>query len=547
MLFIIGLLGFVVIPNEVNKFRPASAVPVSANVSGNGSNAVMAGDYLYFINGYISVDSIKYKQNEYNKVKNEGAIYRIKMSNGVPEYDNSYISSKEGKGVLRVIEDEDWDDLNDYERHNRYPDVFDLRVKEKDLDLIVPKIAGWEQSALYIFGNTLVYTSPNNQKNRLGQLQRGRVDFFSVDLNGKKHRRIYTTRSDGVLKNDFTVVSISGKAYLLCHDGNRLVRVGMDGRVKEISNEVGSVALPVVSAYSDEGSGVSSLANSYAGMMGYVFYTETATEDDTVKGQSNIIMRYNIAADKKEKIRHDRNTHTMIMLANGTLMFRTDFMTPGEQSSLYLVGNETVQVNGVTTIVPATDDFSESNLHAKFRLRYENSEISMLLDSTNETPYFSGERTSPGQGSFSFVTHSMDNKLTVYKRVDETNSRINYVPDLDNVINDVSQVIQVTPGGILCKNSLGQVRYMSYSGDIIQNDPINDMPHKPDFSEVPDTMSAFQVVNKPGLGYMYFYIKTVNQKDGEGDDTITVPAIIDGFGKEYLLTRLDEKFIPEIV
>ena len=541
VLFIVGLLGFVVIPNAVGQFKPASTVPTSASVSGNGGNAVMAGDYLYFINGHITSGSIKYKQNEYNKVKGEGAIYRVKMANGTPEYDNSYLNYLEDwKG--------EYDAYDRFSPNQKYAEAMDMRVKKGDISLIVPKIAGWEESALWIFGNTLIYTSPNNQKNKHGQLQRDNVDFFRVDLNGKNHRKIYTTRTDGVYRNDFTVVNVKNQTYLLCRDGNRLVRVNMNGKVSVISTKTDTFALPTVSSYYEDST--ASLADSYAGMMGYVFYTETAGEKESIKGNSNIIMAYDIAKDTKSKLRQDEHTHTMMMLGNGTLMFRTDFRngsTDGVGSSaLYLIGNKTEWIDGKRTVVPAidltTDNFGAASINANFRLRYETGPSlgdSKLLDSTGEVPYFSGEQTDPN--SFSFVTHgSTDKKLILYERVGN-----NYVANGGAIVNDAEEILEVTSAGILYKTIFGKLVYINYSGDIIQNHPDNGMPNMTN-DEYPDTMSVFQVLSNKGMGYMYFYIKTVTHADGEGSDTITIPAIIDGSGREYLLTRLNKKFIPEM-
>jgi len=108
VLFVGGLLGFVIIPNSVNKFKAATGNPTTHDsVSGNGGNAVMVGEYLYFVNGFKSnsTGSLNYKDNEYNKVKGEGAIYRVKMENGRPEYDNSYLDYLD-----------DWDEFGEYDR-----------------------------------------------------------------------------------------------------------------------------------------------------------------------------------------------------------------------------------------------------------------------------------------------------------------------------------------------------------------------------------------------------------------------------------------------
>jgi len=507
VLFVGGLLGFVIIPNAMNQFKAAASGPSAdarQTVSGNGGNAVMVGDYLYFINGFVSSASVSYKQNEHNKVKNEGAIYRIKMPKGFPEYDNSYLNDYE-----------DWENYSQYDRNHplqnpEYKDAMD-KVLHKDmgLRLIVPKIAGWEKSALYVFDNTLIYTSPNNQKDKHGQLQRDRTDFFRVNLKGGNHQKIYTTRTTGVTNDDFTTVHVDGKTYLLVRDGDRLVRVGMNGKSSTISSKAESSVFPIVTSYYKNHT--DNLVNSFSGMMEYVFYTEKCETENCAQGE-NLFMRYHIATGKKDQLRHDNNTHTMLALGNGALMFETTLQDQ-DHKNMYAIDD-----------VAASFDLSHLNSHYKTNMPLQ----------PEERLFLSGERAS----SFSYITQA-GATLRVYDR----SQGPTYINPRE-IADDVAEIIQVARANILYKTLGGTLKCIDYSGKMTQT-------QAPAPSTSSGRVTAFRVLNEAGEareGYMFFYIKTMHCLDDDHDhshnhDHLTVGFVVDLMGNEHILARLDEKFI----
>jgi len=549
VLFVGGLLGFVIIPNAVNAFKPAAGNPTTRDsVSGNGGNAVMVGEYLYFINGFKSkaAGSLNYKDNEYNKVKTEGAIYRVKMENGEPQYDNSYLDYLS-----------DWSEYGQYDKMDprqkvSYSTAMDKRIasdatkktKDTNLQLIAPKLAGWENSALWIFGNDLVYTSPNNQKDKTGQLQRDKIDFFRCDLNGANNRKIYTTTSTTVGTNGMTVVNVGGKTYLLVNDGDsKLVRVDMKGKVSTISTTMDSFAFPMVSSYykgydlTSNGDGTqtltladdkASLANSYSGIMGYVFYTEKRADDDTFRG--NVLKRYNIATGENVKILQDNDTQKMLSLGNGGLLFTTTFEATDKiagKTGFYVVRN-----------ADATS----------FDLTYLNTNCRMSLPmDSSDTVYLSGERTDTS--AFRYIT-ATGGQLFVY----DTNQNSSYVPYQIPGITDVGSVLYVGSGCILYTSTSGTSRCIDFAGKV-QMDVYAT-------SDVSTRVTVFQDLNKygqpSGRGYMFFYVKSLTEviddsttsTSADSTDTtstdlakITVGAIIGQDGRENLLARLDDKFI----
>jgi len=515
VLVLSAVLGFIVIPDAVNRFRPPTDMPVNlGTVSGNGGNAVMVGGYLYFTSGFVSNasdETLTYKQNEYNKVRGEGSIWRVKMPSGTVSYDNSYL--------------EDWDEISKLAIHDQlaqYGNAMNKRVEKDDLKLIVPKIAGWEKAALWIFGNNLIYTSPNNLLNNQGQLQRNHIDFFRTDLRGRNHTKIYTTKSPSVEYGDFTVASIDDKPYLLVHDEDKLVSIDMKGKVKTISTTVRDVIFPYVTSYYDgyeiqngeliKIDSSANLENSYAGMMSYVYFTETPEEDDTKRG--SILSRYKIGSPEPERLWHDASTqHRLMELANGNLIIQLHFASGSPI---------TYAVDEVHS------DYSQSGLN-RFRLEYE-------LHEEEYEVYISGERTA--RNAFFYLTKGAGGTLTLVERHGSGWKRTLEISGITNFMS----IVEVTRSYILYEDSDGWVRKVNLDG-VLLNTP--SMPQAPTGAS---RLSSFFVVDELGTQRpnktMFFYIKEISQQDGEGYDTTTIAVLVDEDGVEHIIARLDDKFIP---
>lgn len=363
VLFVGGLLGFVIIPNELNKFRPASweKGTSTTSVSGNGGTAVMVGHYLYFTSGYISKASIKYKQNEYGKIKKQGqgGIWRVKMAerdvkneqgavtareyDGTPTYNNSYLAKE-----LKTIEYNDYEMYLDMDRFDTNQDekikkAMDKYISKGNIELIVPKIAGWENSALWIYGNNLVYTTPNNEKDRKGVLQSDKIDYYRCDLTGANNKRIYTTRTDNKEGEVQHTVVWATKPYLLVKDGSRLVRVSMGGQKSTFANGIESFIFPSVQSYYANDVMGATRDGSYSGIMGYIFYTIAAQTDSEIKG--NQLWRYEVKTGKKTEITKKMPNDTVRLLAqgNGRLVYEVD--TLDDMTDLYITSDVNVGHN----------------------------------------------------------------------------------------------------------------------------------------------------------------------------------------------------------
>jgi len=318
VIFSVGAV-WIGVSNAMAAFKPPSwsglelTAEQRATVSGNGGPAVMVGNWLYFVGNYVETSSIQYRQNEHNRVT-YGAIYRV------------YIDPTEG------LMYEDGKKFDEYQSGRFTPHLLD----NSRFHLVVPKVAGFDQAALWVFDDVLIYTSPNNERDRRGDLQLGRIDFFRVDLDGRNHRRLYTTANDMITTDRFTVASYNGNVFILVHDGEMLRRISVTdrpGRVVTVSRDVaGFVALPIVTSYredfEDEEDDMPvrldtySLANSYGGIMRFVYFTEARDEDEQkIYGSGNRVVQYDVFNDNKIETRINDHNISLLGLSNGQLVY----------------------------------------------------------------------------------------------------------------------------------------------------------------------------------------------------------------------------------
>lgn len=529
VVFTAGILGFVVIPKMLGKFKAASAMDGNSlsSVSGNGGAAVMVGEYLYFTAGFTSKNDYVYKQNEYNKVREygQGGIWRVRMADGKPNYDNNYL-----RDYLKKYEFLNWE--NGFEQSTvgqaENPDApFNNAVNknivsgknDRDrLELIVPKIAGWEDTAIWIFGDNLIYTSPNNQKDRHGDLQTERIDFFHCDLRGQKHKKIYTTKTDGILAGDYTVIW-GGAPYLVVLDGSSLVRVNMKGKANTIADGVFDAILPVITDYNIHALyEMASLENSYSGIMGHVFYTQD-------EGAS--VSNYNVGGGYGNNVvTKSKNKHSLIAFGNGRLMIQTNFADGTVPSSkLYLCTDPNLADRNDTNRVPK------------------------LQPSEGSTVYLSGERSEP----FRYITHDG----SAFRVYDEKGENVLSTTDKKIPTGEIKGVIAMNPNNIIFKDENGVTTIHYQSGEKIGTISAEKMSGAVEGARV----TAFRILDKNGYvntngGYMVFFVKTVTEeqdRDEYGEITDrrtsedmekrTVGTIITADrglnGREYVLASLD--------
>jgi|GEM_PF-5940517 len=505
VIFVVGL-GAVIITDIVNAYHPVK-MNISAaqltTVSGNGGNAVIVGDYVYFVGNYVNTGDIKYKQNEYNKVK-FGAIYRVKLTGAVPTYSDA--------DMIETVPD--------YVQHHI-----------NDMQLIVPKIAGYDKSSLYVFGKYLIYTSPNNTKDKYGVLQTSKTDFFRVNLDGSDNKLVYTTSSDSVAKTDYTVACYGSSIYLLIKDGSNLNRVnvtGSAGKVDRISSAVTSFVLPIVSAYS--GDGDKSLASSYGGVMNFVYYTEDLSQEDKDANLTgNILKQYRVTkgnggGGNTEVVPHGNGTQfTVLALSGGRL--------------LYSVIEDVSKLSGAQPHLYMTKDDSDANSTDPFSSQKRGNYLVL-----NGTEWSSSEQFSmPTERSFGttdiiFLSQAANpaggNFIYIYAKAAADTS----AATLKKQVANVDSIIAITSSTAFYKSTGGEIMSVSLYG--------NDVPVGTGLT--PDSLSDMSFFSQSGIGRI-FYIKSFSGVSNTDASETNCAMMIDlATGKEYILGNLSDDYFQTV-
>lgn len=157
-------------------------------VYGNGGNAVVKGNYLYFSNAFVDYEKISQGQNEYNE-NNSLKIYGI------------YRTKIGSNGVVALDED----------------------GNPKGAELLVPLASGFKNSSLYICGKYLYYTTVYTEYETGGNTSAtvGFLNFERVDLNGE-NRMTLTEKGDFKVDCKYSVNYINGTVYITVLSSNKI-------------------------------------------------------------------------------------------------------------------------------------------------------------------------------------------------------------------------------------------------------------------------------------------------------------------------------------
>ena len=299
-----------IVANLDAKFKSRiNTVPSAIYVSGNGTASVMVDDYLYFVGDSVTTSEIKYGDNEYyakGKMQDAG-IFRVKIEDSKPvldyEYDNKIVNDQ-GEKVELQPDDEGYNTnvvgINDWDNVGK---------KNNGIEAVVPKIAGHDQSAMWVFGETLIYTSPHNRYDNRGKLLSNYLDFFRVDLDGKNHSLIYTTSSADLTRDNFTVwADAIDNVYILVHEteDSEIVKVNVaDNTISTIAEKVTDVVLPMATQYCRDNTN-ETLDKVYGGVMSYVYFTKNRTDvNEYDSNVGNLLYRCAIENGEPELIACD--------------------------------------------------------------------------------------------------------------------------------------------------------------------------------------------------------------------------------------------------
>lgn len=255
-------------------------------VTNNGSLSVRYGDYLYFVNGYVSNANLSGKDNNYGNAKN-GAIYRAKLENGKLMYD--------------ISEDEDGEEVKTL----------------KNVELLVPKIAGFEYTNLFIYDNTIYFTSPHTNKDDEGTIRFDLTDVLAVSISGGKVYKI-VSGANFTSKDDFGVTSIDGKTIITYLSDGKLNIVRVSKTKKEETKVVATSVTSMAFAESESDAG-------------YVYYTRGFTESEKAS-VGNVMAKANLLTGEESILRKDNeNTYKVIKVINDKIYYtRTNTLITNE-------------------------------------------------------------------------------------------------------------------------------------------------------------------------------------------------------------------------
>ncbi len=288
-------------------------------VTGNGSLTVRKGDYLYFVNGYVSNAKLSGNDNNYGASDN-GAIYRAKLENGELMYD---VKVNEDKTETKTL---------------------------KNVELLVPKIAGFEYTSLHIYGESLFFTTPNTEKDNTGKIRFDLTDVFVVNINGGKVNKVANAINASSL--DQIQFSYSdAKVYVCYTNDNNLYNV----RVSNLKVENATKVAESVSSF-----GVSS-------SNGYAYFTRSFVEgENSVAG--NVLCKLNLKTNEEEVIFRDNyNTFSIKKITEDKIYYsRTNSLVTNKYIYSLKLDNLNLESEKQYTIVSYSDNQYIYDLGAGF-------------------------------------------------------------------------------------------------------------------------------------------------------------------------------------
>lgn len=161
---------------------------------GNGGLAVVKGEYVYFVNGFVSKTN---EATKANKNITKGGIYRVKANQVNYSVNNGMLNFISGN----ISVDDDGDVIG--------------------AELIIKKVCAFENAKLYIFGEYIYYVTPSNKVDGSGEVYIDDIEFCRAKLDGKDNKVLGTiTNADSEFtKGDLVFYNYGGEVYFACYNG----------------------------------------------------------------------------------------------------------------------------------------------------------------------------------------------------------------------------------------------------------------------------------------------------------------------------------------
>lgn len=190
-------------------------------VTSNGGLVVQKGDFIYFVNGYKSIEDADGKNNIWGKVE-KGGIYYAKLTKGQDIEINDYY----GKYTTYDNSSNEFDDefSGFVTEEKTYFDEDDEEQTRQQIKVspVVSKLVtngGNIFGGIYIIDDYIYYATPTTKKDKKGNIQYELVDFFRTRIDGKNTQYIYTSKSASQ-KPVYGYYKFNGKAYAVFYEAS---------------------------------------------------------------------------------------------------------------------------------------------------------------------------------------------------------------------------------------------------------------------------------------------------------------------------------------
>lgn len=434
LLFVVCLVGF------VGCGTPAPMPKSDDPVTGNGGLAVQKGEYLYFVNGYTAISDMKEGDNTGDE--NYSGIYRAKLG------ENNSLS-------------------------------YDEDGKLKDCTKIVGKVAGFDKTKLYIFGDYIYYASPNTEKVIEDDEAKDNfkyTDFYSAKLDGSGVSHLYksTTSSDS-MQFAFYKTNASSDVNLVVFDGTKIVSINCSNKsATTVVENASSVAMPAVVDYNQSN-------NSITVQESAIYYTRSANESEKLSS-GNIMAYFEIGKNQEQIITKGINTYAVKSVNKEALVFtmkNADGKTDANACNFYA----TFDQNGKAV-------FDENTIRTEQRLDYTAHDKVFLVQFENGI-------------CRGFVTVNANNLLVWFDTFNDTIEILNEDKSLTPLCIDGNYVYAYDSD-----NSLLRVNYKTKSTEVVYDSTkeLENVDEDAEDKTVPDIYFSAGKNFSICSNYAYFYI-----------------------------------------
>ena len=394
------------------------SMPASdAIIVGNGGFVAQKGEYIYFANAYTSYSSLSTIDNRKGKVV-EYALNRVKVKD---------IQTKE-------IE-------------------FDEEGYAKNVETVVSKVVGFENSNFYIVGDFLYFASPNIHKNSSNENMFDLISIFRVKLDGSGLKELYTTQSS--TNGDFAIYNLNGKNYLITVEGNfiykqELTNKGLANKTQLCDDVVSTILVDEIKFENDA----------------KLYYTASRSESDTEIGLTGNVLKYvDLVTGKVEVVSNViGETITIISRNNGVMFYSKKNLT---EDTYYWIKDFSTPDRKVTNWTGITNFFymGKDSLNQTMPMVYNyQSKLVMQTISSFEVEVLVDENVTPimTDGEYVYYTNSSGFYRISYK--DKVATKICEVSDYQSTFDFDGRYLyyfEKTP------NNTSDVKYL-YRLDIYQ-------------------------------------------------------------------------------